>query len=80
MTDEPLVLATIERSADAWLSAEAIAAGAGLSLERVQAVLDSSNAVIVEAAPAGHPHYSTRGHYRGTAGLMRRYVDALLSS
>jgi len=80
MTDEPLVLATIERSAKTWLSAAAIASEAGLPLERVRAVLDSSAAVIVDPAPAGQPRYSTREHYRATTGLVRRYLDALLSS
>ena len=80
VTDEPLVLAAIERSDETWLFAAAIAAGSGLSLERVRAVVDSSAAVIVEAAPAEHPRYSTREHYRSTTGLLRRYVDALLSS
>ena len=80
MTDEPLVLATIERSDETWLSAAAIAAGRASRSSASTAVLDSSAAVIVEAAPAGHPRYSTRAHYRATTGLMRRYVDALLSS
>jgi hypothetical protein len=80
MTDETLVLAAIDRSRETWLAAAVIASEAGLPLERVQAALDTSPAVIVEAALAGHPRYSTRAHYRATAGLMRRYVDALLSS
>ncbi len=86
MDDESRVLATIGRSHEAWLSAASIASEAGLPLERVQAALDSSPAVIVEAAPngqdvsAGHPRYSTRAHYRATTGLVKRYVDALLSS
>ena len=80
MTDEPLVVATIERSGETWLSATAIAAAAGLPLDRVMAALDSSAAVIVEGAPAGHPRYSTPAHYRATTGLMRRYVDLLLTS
>jgi len=80
MTDEPLVLATIDRSDETWLSAAAIAAGAGLALDRVRAVLDSSAAVIVEAAPAGQPRYSTREHYRARTALVRRYLDALVFS
>ncbi len=80
MTDERLVLATIERSDETWMSAAAIASAAGLPLDRVTAVLDSSAAVIVKGAPAGYPRYSTRAHYRATTGLMRRYVDLLLSS
>ena len=80
MTDEPLVLTTIERSDETWLSAAALASAAGLSVERVTAALDSSAAVIVEGGPAGHLRYSTRAHYRATTGLMRRYIDLLLSS
>jgi hypothetical protein len=83
MSDELLVLTTIERCGDTWLSADAIAARAGLPIGRVRAVLDTSPAVIVEAAPGGPggpARYSTRAHYRATAGLMRRYVDALLTS
>ncbi|MFO7694582.1 MAG: hypothetical protein R6V57_15965 [Vicinamibacterales bacterium] len=86
MDDEALVVATIDRSHATWLPAAAIASETGLPLERVQAALDTSPAVIVEAAPigqdlpAGHPRYSTRAHYRATTGLLGRYVDALLSS
>ena len=81
--DEPLVLAAIERSAEAWLSAEAIAAESGLPLERVQKVLDTTRADVL-VAPAGAPvapaRYSTRRHYRTRTGLVRRYFDALASS
>jgi hypothetical protein len=83
VTDEPLVLAIIERSDETWLSAEAIAGEAGLPLDRVQLVLDTAPAVMVadpaeaSEAPA---RYSTIEHYRETTGLLRRYVDALLSS
>jgi len=80
MDDESLVLATIGRSHDTWLAPAAIASGARLPPERVQAVLDASPAVIVEAAPAAQPRYSTRAHYRARTGLVKRYVDALLSS
>ena len=80
MDDESRVLAAIARSEGTWLSAASIASEAGLPLERVQAALDASPAVIVEAAPAAQPRYSTRAHYRATAGLLTRYVDALLSS
>ena len=83
VTDEPLVLATIERSDETWLSAEAIARETGLPVERVRVVLDTAPAGIIVDAPdgAGAPaRYSTREHYRATAGLLRRYFDALLSS
>jgi hypothetical protein len=86
MDDESLVLGIIGRSHETWLAAAAIASEAGLPLERVLAALDASPAVIVEAAlpasdpPAAHPRYSTRAHYRARTGLLRRYVDALLSS
>jgi hypothetical protein len=83
VTDEPLVLATIERSDDTWLSAEAIAAESGLPLDRIRDILETAPAQII-AAPAdgsGRPaRYSTRGHYRATTSLLRRYFDALLSS
>ena len=81
--DEPLVLAVIERSAEAWLSAEAIAAASGLPVERVQKVLDSTRADILvapSAEPCAPARYSTRRHYRARTGLMRRYFDALASS
>lgn len=81
--DEPLVLAAIERSNRAWLSAEAIAAEARLPLERVQKVLDSTRADILVAPadePDGPARYSTRRHYRARTGLLRRYLDALVSS
>jgi hypothetical protein len=83
VTDEPLVLATIERSDEAWLSAETIAGETGLPLERIQMALDTAPAVVVAdpangtVAPA---RYSTLEHYRATTGLLRRYVDAILSS
>jgi hypothetical protein len=83
MIDEPLVLATIDRSAEAWLSAEAIVAETRLPLERIQMVLDSSEAWIIMAPPGrsgASPRYSTREHYRATTGLLRRYLDALVSS
>ncbi|HSP92275.1 MAG TPA: hypothetical protein VLN08_15270 [Vicinamibacterales bacterium] len=86
MDDQSLVLATIDRSHETWLSAADIASEAGLPLERAQAALDASPAVIVEGAlpasdpPAVQPRYSTRAHYRATARLMTRYVEALLSS
>jgi hypothetical protein len=82
-TDEPLVLAAIERSHRTWLSAEAIAAESGLPLGRVQMVLDATPADVL-VAPAEGPdapaRYSTRRHYRATTGLLRRYLDALVSS
>lgn len=77
------MLAAIERSSEAWLSPEAIAAASGLPLERVQKVLDTTRADVL-VAPAEEPgapmRYSTRRHYRATAGLLRRYLDALASS
>jgi hypothetical protein len=80
--DEPLVLAAIGRSDDTWLSAEAVAAEAGVPVERVRTILDHSSAVIVDAEvePGSPPRYSTRAHYRARTGLMRRYLDALLTS
>jgi len=86
MDDESRVLAAIARSEGTWLSAASIASEAGLPLERARAALDASPTVIVEGAlpasdpPAAQPRYSTRAHYRARTGLMRRYVDALLSS
>ena len=83
MTDEPLVLATIERSDDTWLSAEAIAAESGLPLDRVRNVLETTPAEIIAAPADGSgrpPWYSTRGHYRATTSLLGRYFDALVSS
>jgi hypothetical protein len=83
VTDEPLVLATIERSPETWLTAEAIAIEAGLPPERVRRVLDTTAAEIIErpADEVGRPAcYSTRAHYRATTSLLRRYVDALLTS
>jgi hypothetical protein len=83
VTDEPLVLATIECSVETWLAAEAIAGETGLPLERVQMVLDTAPAVVVvdPSSGSGAPaRYSTLEHYRATTGLLRRYVDAILSS
>lgn len=81
--DEPLVLAAIDRSDDAWLSAETVAAVARLPLERVQAVLDTTPADLIVApagSRAGGALYSTRGHYRAATRLLRRYLDAVLLS
>jgi len=81
--DEPLVLAAIERSDQAWLSAEAIASASGLPPERVHKVLHAAPADVVVAPPEvpGAPaRYSTRRHYRATTGLLRRYFDAVVSS
>jgi hypothetical protein len=80
VADGPLVLATIERTRDTWLTAERIAAECGLPLERVQAVLDgTSGEVIFTAAdePGRPPRYSTRAHYRATSSILRRYLDVL---
>jgi hypothetical protein len=83
VTDEPAVLAAIGRSHEAWLSAEAIAGETGLPIERVRTILDTTAEDVI-VAPAGRPggpvRYSTREHYRETAGLLRRYFDALVSS
>jgi len=83
IADEPLVLEAIERSADTWLSAEAIAAGSGLPLDRVRNVLETTPAgvIVATADESGRPtRYSTRGHYRATTSLLGRYFDALVSS
>ena len=83
IADEPLVLAAIERSDDTWLSAEAIAAGSGLPLDRVRDVLETTPAEIIVAPADGSRwpvRYSTRGHYRATTSLLGRYFDALVSS
>ena len=83
VTDEPLVLSTIERSDETWLSADAISAQAGLPLDRVQIALDSTPADIIvrPADGSGRPAcYSTRAHYRATTNVLRRYIDALLTS
>ena len=83
VTDEPLVLATIERSDDTWLSAEAIAAGSGLPLDRVRNILETTPAGIIVAPADGSSwpvRYSTLGHYRATTSLLGRYFDALVSS
>jgi hypothetical protein len=82
-TDEPLVLAAIERSDRTWLSAEAIARESGLPPARVRAVLDATPADVLVAladGPDAPARYSTRRHYRSTTGLLRRYLDALVSS
>jgi hypothetical protein len=83
VTDEPLVLVTIERSRETWLSEEAIALETGLPPDRIRTVLNTTAAeIIVRAADgSGRPVcYSTRSHYRATTSLLRRYVDALLTS
>ena len=82
-TDEALVVEAINRSAEVWLSVEAIAAEAGLPVSRVRAVLDSPGAAIITAPPGRHgaqPKYSTREHYRAAAGVLSRYLDAVVSS
>jgi hypothetical protein len=83
ITDEPLVLAAINRSPDPWLSAEAIADETRLPVDRVQMVLDTTPAGVIVAPPGRgcrSERYSTREHYRATTGLLRRYLDALLAS
>jgi len=83
VADEPLVLATIERARETWLTAERIAAACGLPLERVQTVLDTTPSDVIVAPveePALPPRYSTRAHYRATRSILRRYLDALLAS
>jgi hypothetical protein len=80
VTDEPLVLATIERARDTWLTAERIAVESGLPLERVQAVLDAARSDIILAParePGQPPRYSTGAHYRATNSILRRFLDAL---
>jgi hypothetical protein len=83
VADELLVQAAIVRASKPWLTAEAIAAGTGLPLGRVQTVLDAGAHGIIEGPPdaqGGSPRYSTRAHYRATAGFLTRYFDALVSS
>jgi hypothetical protein len=83
VTDELLVRAAIVRANEPWLTAEAIAAGTGLPLDRVQMVLDAGAGGVIEGPPdaqSGFPRYSTRAHYRATAGFLTRYFDALVSS
>jgi hypothetical protein len=82
-TDEPLVLAAINRSDATWLTAAAIAADTSLPLERVQMTLDSNTAGVIAAPPeeqGGPSRYSTREHYRARTGILGRYFDALVSS
>lgn len=83
VADEPLVLATIERARDPWLTAERIAAESGLPVDRVRTVLATTPAdVIITHAegPGRPPSYSTRSHYRATTGILRRYLDALMTA
>jgi hypothetical protein len=83
VADEPLVLATIERSPETWLSAETIANETGLPPGRVRTVLDTTAAeiLVLPADASGRPAcFSTRSHYRATTSLLRRYVDAVLTS
>lgn len=83
VADEPLVLSTIERARETWLTAEQIAAGCGLPLGRVQSVLETTRADVIVVPGDGAdrpPSYSTRGHYRATRGFFRRYFDALMSA
>ena len=83
VADEPLVLATIERARETWLTAEQIASGCGLAPGRVQSALERAPADLIIApgdGPDRPPRYSTRGHYRATRGFFRRYLDALVSS
>jgi hypothetical protein len=83
VADGPLVLATIERARETWMTAEQIAGECGLPLGRVQSVIEATPAGLIVAPgdvldrPA---RYSTRGHYRATRGFFGRYLDALLSS
>jgi hypothetical protein len=82
VADESLVLGTIERARETWLTAEQIAGGCGLPLGRVQSVLETTPADLLEAhgdAPGRPPRYSTRAHYRATRGLFGRYFDVLIS-
>jgi hypothetical protein len=83
VTDELLVQAAIARAHEPWLTAEAIAAETGLPLDRVQIALDAGARGVIEGPPdarGGSPRYSTRAHYRATAGFLTRYFDALVSS
>ncbi len=83
VADEPLILATIERARETWLTAERIAADCGLPLNRVQAVLDTTSADVIVTSSGGSDRpqqYSTRGHYRATRSLLARYFDALTAS
>lgn len=83
VADEPLVLATIERARDTWLTAGQIAAECGLPPERVQAVLDATPGDLIFTPadePGRPPRYSTRTHYRATRSVLRRYLDALMTA
>jgi hypothetical protein len=83
VADEPLVLETIERARETWLTAEQIAGECGLPIGRVQSVLEATPARLIVApgdVPDRPARYSTRGHYRATRGFFGRYLDALLSS
>jgi hypothetical protein len=82
VADESLVLASIERSRDPWLTAERIATEIGLPVDRVRTVLETTADVIVTHAegPDRPPSYSTRAHYRATRSVLRRYLDALMTA
>ena len=83
VADESLVLGTIERARETWLTAEQVAGGCGLPLGRVQSVLETTPADLIVApgdGPDRRARYSTRGHYRATRGFFGRYLDALMSS
>ena len=83
VADEPLVLATIERARETWLTAAQIAGACGLPPGRVESVLETTPADLIVAPGDGAerpPRYSTRGHYRATRGFFGRYFDALMSA
>lgn len=80
---EPLVVASIERSRYTWRPAEAISKDTGIPLDRVRRILETASADIIvapEPNKQGYTLYSTRAHYQKTTAFLERYFDTLESS
>ena len=80
--EEQLVLAAINRSKYVWRPAEAISRDLGLSLERVQQILEDSSTVVEGSRnPQGLCLYSTRDHLTKTASsAMNQFFEMEESS
>lgn len=83
VTDEPEVLAAINRARATWMTAGSISLETGIAVERVQRILDASPEDVIiapGAGPGAPPRYSTRSHYRRTTTVLRRYIDTVGAS
>ena len=76
------MLAAINESIYTWRPAEAIARQAGLSVERVREILESTDGVLrhPDRSDYGYILYTTHSHLVNTSGVMEHYLGTQRTS